>query len=278
MGEREVTVDVSPDGVMDNVMDGEYLVRPHQRQMPFSDFVDVLEGKATQDGVGYIQQQQNNLQTEFDPLAEHVPSNLPLARDTLQHTATNLWMGGPDCVSSLHFDLYENIVVVLSGVKEWVIYPPSDLPFLYLNQFQEAQWLPADDPAVLAASEEDREEGSEQDARFVVGVDPDADRVPWLPIDPARETRSEYLGLYPRALNARPLRVTLHPGEALFVPATWLHSVTQKADSSGAAVAINYWYEPHNVMSQHYFTLMAQTDWLLRRGESTSAGSESDSN
>ena len=54
---------------------------------------------------------------------------------TMIPTARNLWMGGADSVSSLHFDFYENILCVLYGHKNITLYPPSDLPYLYVSPY-----------------------------------------------------------------------------------------------------------------------------------------------
>jgi peptidyl-lysine (3S)-dioxygenase / protease len=41
---------------------------------------------------------------------------------------------------------------------------------------------------------------------------------------------------------SRPIRVTLDPGDMLYLPALWYHKVSQSCDSEdGVCVAVNYW-------------------------------------
>ena len=39
----------------------------------------------------------------------------------------------------------------------------------------------------------------------------------------------------------RPIRVTVGPGELLYLPAIWWHQVEQQADETGRVIAVNYW-------------------------------------
>ena len=71
--------------------------------------------------------------------------------------------------------------------------------------------------------------------------------LPWIPIDPLAPD----LGKFPRYALARPMRVTLHAGDQLYLPAMWYHFVEQDVgwgpDGPGkgvqAAIAINHWYD-----------------------------------
>lgn len=39
------------------------------------------------------------------------------------------------------------------------------------------------------------------------------------------------------------MRVTLNPGDMLYLPALWYHKVTQSCSPEGICVAVNYWYD-----------------------------------
>ena len=63
---------------------------------------------------------------------------------------------------------------------------------------------------------------------------------PWLTIDPLTLDSDVKT---PIVRQCRPIVVTLHPGQVLYLPALWFHSVFQKANSNGLCVAVNYWYD-----------------------------------
>ncbi len=226
-----------------------------------------------------MQSQRNNLGTEFARLAKDLPGSLALVRDTLTPAARNLWMGNAAAVSSLHFDFYENILGVLQGHKHVTLLPPSDLPFVYFNDFPEAHWLPIP--------------GAEQAPFFELGLSPAASapeeqpdtaahgqpaaaeheaavRTPWVGADPAllheepdAAARAAVLERVPLLALTQPVLVTVRAGEALFIPATYLHKVTHEGNS-GAVVAVNWWYDVHNPAVENYFSFMAHADRLFR--------------
>jgi jumonji domain-containing protein 7 len=51
---------------------------------------------------------------------------------------------------------------------------------------------------------------------------------------------------YPNYRHAKPLTVTLEPGDALFVPALWWHEVVSEVGEDGLNIAVNYWYKAHS--------------------------------
>ena len=57
--------------------------------------------------------------------------------------------------------------------------------------------------------------------------------MPWLTVDPRA---------LPKNSPCKPLVVTLCPGEVLYLPALWFHSVAQVPDNNGLCIAVNYWY------------------------------------
>ncbi len=90
--------------------------------------------------------------------------------------------------------------------------------------------------------------------------------LPWIPIDPLAPD----LGKFPRYALARPMRVTLHAGDQLYLPAMWYHFVEQdvgwgpEGPGKGvqAAIAINHWYDVR--MDGHLWSMcMLQRRLLL---------------
>ena len=63
---------------------------------------------------------------------------------------------------------------------------------------------------------------------------------PWLTVDPSILKPDETDDLI---RNCKPVVVTIQPGEVLYLPALWFHSVSQKSNSYGLCVAVNYWYD-----------------------------------
>ena len=90
-------------------------------------------------------------------------------------------------------------------------------------------------------------------------------RFPWIAGDPdpsiAPDPRRDQLFPLLRKTHARVVRV--EAGEALFIPATYLHKVTH-AHNAGATVAVNYWYDVHNPAVENYFSFMAHADRYFR--------------
>ena len=82
----------------------------------------------------------------------------------------------------MHKDPYENIYCVVSGEKEFILHPPTDLPWIPYEKFHSAvykeigkeKWI-TEPPKVSMSTDsvnlEDKEEKS-------------ADLVPWIVVDP----------------------------------------------------------------------------------------------
>lgn len=118
-------------------------------------------------------------------------------------SAMNLWMSVNGSRSSTHYDPFHNLLCIVSGCKEVKLWPPSAAPSLYpLPIFGEAS-----------------------NHSGVDFANPD-------------------LSKYPRFRSAMESfqSVTLHAGDALFLPEGWYHQV----DSEAVTIAVNLWW-PSNV-------------------------------
>ncbi len=114
-----------------------------------------------------------------------------------------LWLGNAIRVAT-HYDLMENIGVVVMGRRRFTLFPPDQIANLYMGPLE---LTPAGTPISL--------------------VDPDApdlDRYPRF-ADAARVGRS----------------ATLEPGDAIYIPFHWWHAV-ESLDPVSAFV--NYWWNP----------------------------------
>lgn len=71
-------------------------------------------------------------------------------------------------------------------------------------------------------------------------LDEDGGEVPFAMWDP--DVPEKHATKYSRLV--RPIRVTLDPGDFLYLPAMWYHKVSQTGCADeGICVAINYWYD-----------------------------------
>ncbi len=146
------------------------------------------------------QKENDNLRHEYVRLFSHVQRDIPFARIALQKPpeAINLWIGNSRSVTALHKDNYENIYVQVLGQKHFVLLPSLCSPCVSERSLR---------PATYARR---------GDGRLELRLE-DGDLVPfatWDPDEPAANS-----SLYSHL--ASPLRVTLNPGDMLYLPAMW---------------------------------------------------------
>ena len=194
------------------VKDQLYFCLPFECEMTLEEFYDYKPRIETE--VVYVQKQCSSLSTEMPELLQDI-SELDWAAEAFGSTpdAINIWLGNKNAISSLHKDPYENIYCVVTGRKHFVLLPPTDLPFLYRNLYPTANYN--------AALEIESVENSP--------------KIPWIPVDPGNPDFEQY----PLFRHASPIRVTLDPGDILYLPSLWYHKVSQ----DDCTIAINYWYD-----------------------------------
>ncbi|XP_078419197.1 bifunctional peptidase and (3S)-lysyl hydroxylase JMJD7 isoform X2 [Cetorhinus maximus] len=231
VGKQLVSVAVTPNGYADAVHEGRF-VMPEERRMPFADFLDIIERKRTASGVFYVQKQCSNLTEEFPQLLPDIDPHILWMSEALGKVpdAVNFWLGESAAVTSLHKDHYENLYCVVSGEKHFILLPPTDRPFIPYEFFQ---------PATYKVNE---------DGSFDVIDVQNAEKVPWIPLDPLNPD----LGLYPEYSHARPLHCTVRAGEMLYLPSLWFHHVQQ----SHGCIAVNFWYDMEYDIKYNYFQFL----------------------
>ncbi len=129
-----------------------------------------------------------------------MPKDIPFARIALQKEpdAINLWIGNSRSVTALHKDNYENIYVQVLGKKHFVLMSPLCHPCVNEQSLPPASYVRRDGGGLELRLEDD-------------------DRVPFATWDPDRpEVHST-----PYSSLAQPARVTLNPGDMLYLPAMW---------------------------------------------------------
>lgn len=196
-------------------------------------------------------------------------------------------------------DPYENIYTVIRGTKHFVLLPPTEGFLLAERLYPRAVYarrrqggvanggdsiqgqLPLE--LVPVPRREDDKQQQQQDNSDLIEDDKSSDdddeevfdpnMVSWASIDPTNLLSSaEHEKLLPNEFSkyARPIHVTLHEGEALYLPSGWWHHVSQSSSSSpspspsrssptsndddlleqdqhrggrGVCIALNWWYD-----------------------------------
>lgn len=145
-------------------------------------------------------------------------------------------------------DPYENIYMVVRGTKTFTLLPPTEAYCLHgVSSFHPALHLSNLTNLVFAERVFPHATYSfdPSTASFTVSRTTPPLSLPWIPVNPL----SPNLAFHPRYALARPLRVTLHEGDMLYLPALWFHFVEQDVGfgpagrGTRAAIAVNWWYD-----------------------------------
>jgi peptidyl-lysine (3S)-dioxygenase / protease len=201
------------------------------------------------DGVVYYSRQNDCLRTELSELWElllredsGVPgSSFAGSAPVLgAPAAVNLWIGNECAVSSLHKDYYENLYYVASGEKIMTLCPPSDIAFVYEQEYPSGSFVYDDN----------------DNPGWKVRLHEGDQRVQWMGADVTlRGKDPRHMQQFPLLQYTTPITVHVQANEMIYIPALWLHHVTQSCET----VAINYWYEMNfNTPLYAYFHLLQQ--------------------
>jgi hypothetical protein len=130
-----------------------------------------------------------------DPIPLKFPELMPcltipdyIPRDRMTEGAPRLWIGNGGHTVSAHFDVDHNTLCLLSGEKRLTLFPPDQLPNMYLAPIERA---PAGSPISMVNIKE-----------------PDFKRFPRF-----------------KAALERAVHVEMRAGDALFLPSFWWHEV-----------------------------------------------------
>lgn len=140
---------------------------------------------------------------ESTPIAEHLPgfsqeNSLALLPATV---APRIWIGNA-VTTQTHFDVKDNIACVVAGRRRFTLFPPDQLPNLYVGPFDFTLSGP---PVSMVSLHE-----------------PDFDRYPKF-----------------REALAHARTAELGPGDALYIPYMWWHHVVSLERFN---VLVNYWW------------------------------------
>ncbi|TXC09712.1 hypothetical protein FocTR4_00004764 [Fusarium oxysporum f. sp. cubense] len=233
-GYEELFADSDSNADMPTVPSGEgslVFAKPHYEDQPFEELLKYVARQDTDPDfppdaeVRYAQTQNDNLREEYITLFSDVQKDIPFARIALDKSpdAVNLWIGNSKSVTAMHKDNYENIYVQILGRKHFVLLPSLCHPCVNEQPLRPATYMRGENGMELK-------------------MDPtNDDAVPFATWDPDKpeQNATKFSHL------ARPLRVTLNPGDMLYLPAMWYHKVLQSCaeEDEGFVLAVNYWYQ-----------------------------------
>ncbi|KAL0371976.1 UNVERIFIED_CONTAM: Bifunctional peptidase and (3S)-lysyl hydroxylase JMJD7 [Sesamum calycinum] len=189
-------------------------------------------------------QQNDCFRSEYGALAGDCEEHIPWASEALgcSPEAVNLWVGNHLSETSFHKDHYENLYVVITGEKRFLLLPPTDVHRMYIREYPAAQYCYHQDSGECTLELED----------------PIA-CVPWCSVDPypLPEEKQREVEKFPLYFNGpKPFEVTVKAGEMLYLPSMWFHHVRQSPDETGLTIAINYWYDMQFDIKYAYFKFL----------------------
>lgn len=129
----------------------------------------------------------------------------------------------------MHKDPYENIYCVVSGYKDMILHPPTDLPWIPHGQYPQARY-------------------QEIDGHYKI-IPESSDTIPWVSIDPLNPD----FHTYPEYRKATQIHCRIYEGEVLYLPSLWFHHVRQ----SHACIAVNYWHDMRYDIKYNYYQLLS---------------------
>ena len=140
----------------------------------------------------------------------------------------SLWVGHGGYCSALHTDPTENLYIVISGSKRFRIYPPSEVAN---GRFHPpiSRITPSGRVQYQTGAPGDTEHRDLFSAGYSLLRTTEPESTPF-PKEAA-------------ALRARGFVVDLEAGEALYLPARWLHEVESTSTEGGGHVSVNYWWD-----------------------------------
>lgn len=246
---------------MNTAENREYFVMPEEQPMTMNDFLDGLDRK-DKNRVCYIQKQNSNLQHDFTELHEDLDmSTLQFASDAFNKSAdaANFWMGDERAITSMHKDPYENMYCVISGYKDFILIPPTDLPFVPRTKFPTGNYKTDESGEMVIDPIVDGMILNNLKTIVSILLAAYANSIPitvndknvdieWVSIDPLNPDLTKY----PDYVKATAFEVRLNAGDILYLPSLWYHHVRQ----SHKCIAINFWYDMDYDSRYCYYKMM----------------------
>ncbi|KAL3818349.1 hypothetical protein ACJIZ3_004254 [Penstemon smallii] len=240
----------------------------HVQTLPFGEALDMVLNSREGETVAYLQQQNDCFRGEYGALKGDVEEHISWASEALGclPEAVNLWVGNHFSETSFHKDHYENIYVVISGEKRFLLLPPTDVHRMYIRDYPAANY-----------------QYHQDSGEFTLELEDPIRYVPWCSVDPcpSPKVKQREIDKFPLYFNGpKPFEVTVKAGEMLYLPSMWFHHVTQSPDETGLTIAINYWYDMPFDIKYAYFQFLQSIpyppskDPMLRKARNVESNSD----
>lgn len=245
MKNKVVDVAVTPNGYADGLAvrhedKKEYFVLPLEEQITMNEFLENLDNPMG--AVYYIQKQNSNFSIDFPELKDDIDCSLLLfAQECFNKPpdAVNFWMGDERAITSMHKDPYDNLYCVVSGHKDFILFPPHCQP-----------WI----PKKLYPTGVYERNADTQQYHIKPLKDENDENEPlltkWISIDPLAPD----LAAHPKYSKIQPLHVRVNAGDLLFLPNYWYHHVRQ----SHKCIAVNFWYDMEYDSRYCYYRMLEE--------------------
>lgn len=138
----------------------------------------------------------------------------------------------------MHKDPYENIYCVIDGHKDFILIPPTDLPYVPYKKYS------------VGVYRNVRSEGFSVDFKQKLSSDLEHEMIEWVAVDPLRPDYKEC----PQYANASVYKVRVEKGDCLYLPSLWFHHVQQ----SHKCIAVNYWYDMEFDLKYCYYKMLEE--------------------
>lgn len=159
----------------------------------------------------------------------------------------------------MHKDPYENIYCVISGYKDFILIPPTELPYVPRAKYPTGVYKTDGNgdmiiDAILNGAFHFRYPSSgsmnskEQFSILLFSDENEAFEVEWVSIDPLEPD----LVKYPNYAKASAYEVRVNAGDVLYLPSLWYHHVRQ----SHKCIAVNFWYDMDYDARYCYYKMM----------------------
>lgn len=177
----------------------------HVKRVPFPRALDLVLNGKNKKVVAYLQQQNDCFRTEYSALSSDCEDHIPWATEALGclPEAVNLWIGNHLSETSFHKDHYENLYAVVSGEKQFLLLPPTDVHRMYIRDYPAAQYS-----------------YSEDSGEFTLEVEEPPRYVPWCSVNPypSPETKETEISKFPLYFNGpKPFHCAVKAGDILYL-------------------------------------------------------------